>query len=276
MTRRAVQCGTYSGYRTHLAKQQTPCEPCRDACRDYSRKLREGRPRRLVDAAPSRDRVRAWMADGATLVTIAEALGVGRATLDNIANGRTLKVTRHVADAIARDAEPDFGEYIPAAGTHRRLMALNAMGWSSREVSRRLGHEQKWAARVMQSKRVSRKTAADVAAIYDELSMTPGPSGWAAARARKAGAVPPLGWDDAHIDDPSAWADMGADEDDEPDPVVVDRLLAGHMTWRDAAYADRLEAARRVIGRPGGPKFCEAGLGLNSSTIARIRQEAAA
>lgn len=281
MTRRAVQCGTHSGYNTHRHRGETPCDPCRAANTAYHREHYRRNRARLVPADNARARIAYLEQQGFTLLAIAEAADLGAPHLRRIARGQTRSLTRAV-EARILDADPDPRpaddprRMVPAAGTARRIAALRAMGWTLDHLAGRLGVKlQQLHAIETRRKRVTTRTAAAVEALYDELAMRPGPSQRLRIRARNAGAVTPLGWSE-DIDDPAALADMGGDGDDAPDPVVVDRLIAGAMPWRDAAYVDRLEAARRVIGRPGGPKFCEVGLGLNSSTIARIRQEAAA
>lgn len=94
----------------------------------------------------------------------------------------------------------------PSIGTARRLQALAVMGWTTSELAPRLGtHEDmvhQWRGRV--GGRVWLATAERVAAVYDDLSMTRGPSARLHAHALRQGWVPPLAWDDDTIDNPDA------------------------------------------------------------------------
>ena len=79
------------------------------------------------------------------------------------------------------------------------------MGWPCREVARRVGTGQPTLAPLcMPHRRPSYALVRKVAAVYDELCMTPGPSKIAAAKARHMGFAPPLAWDETTIDDPTA------------------------------------------------------------------------
>lgn len=39
-----AQCGSYGGYQAHTSKKETPCEPCREANREYMRAYRAANP----------------------------------------------------------------------------------------------------------------------------------------------------------------------------------------------------------------------------------------
>lgn len=96
---------------------------------------------------------------------------------------------------------------IDATGTVRRLRALNALGWTCAALAAHDGTTTQAALQqVMKHERPTTyvTTATRVARLYDQLSMTPGPSPLAAARARAKGWAPPLAWDDQDLDDPTA------------------------------------------------------------------------
>lgn len=93
---------------------------------------------------------------------------------------------------------------VPVIGLQRRLEALMAMGWPRHEISRRMGytpHSNMWLGR---RDGVLRSTYAKVTAVYDELSMIPGPSRWTRSFALSRGYAPPLAWSEESIDDPAA------------------------------------------------------------------------
>lgn len=93
---------------------------------------------------------------------------------------------------------------VDATGTRRRIQALAAIGWSLAEQSRRLGMERSAAHAMTTRAWVTVETAAKVAALYDELAMTPGTSTRARCDARRRGWPVPLAWDEEDLDDPAA------------------------------------------------------------------------
>lgn len=93
---------------------------------------------------------------------------------------------------------------IPAIGTVRRIQALVRMGWPMPVLSERLGAATPQTIQNLARKpraRIRVATAQKIAALYDELAMTPGPSRVSATRARNRGWPAPLAWDD--IDNPN-------------------------------------------------------------------------
>lgn len=96
---------------------------------------------------------------------------------------------------------------VDVTGTRRRLRALLAIGHSHSEMACRLGTTAQRLNVVVHDTgpgTVTRRTAAGVRALYDQLWDVPGSSARARAVASTRGWVPPLGWDDDDIDDPAA------------------------------------------------------------------------
>ena len=97
---------------------------------------------------------------------------------------------------------------VDATGTRRRVQALVRIGWSLKELADRLGTRFQNVHDLTVRAKVRRATAAKVAALYDELSMIPGPSVKSKQYAIRRGWPPPLSWDDdpgpGGIDDPAA------------------------------------------------------------------------
>lgn len=95
---------------------------------------------------------------------------------------------------------------VDATGVRRRLQALMAIGWPSRELARRLGRDSGALGRILWTasphRRVTRELHADVNALYDQLWDQAGPSLESRRRAAARGWPPPLFWDDMLIDNP--------------------------------------------------------------------------
>ena len=134
-----------------------------------------------------------------------------------------------------------------AIGSLRRVRALMRLGWSREHIAAAAGY-----ATIGTINRLPYRTWVDVdtarriAAVYNHLSMRIGPSTRTSAAAERAGWMPPLWWDDDTIDDPHA-VPRTSETTDAPDPVVVERILAGD--WRLAANrAERLAVVARWTG----------------------------
>jgi hypothetical protein len=103
------------------------------------------------------------------------------------------------------------GRLIDPTGTHRRIRALNWLGWTWQEIAAACGKSSKeWVGELLKSQRVHSDTATAVARAYGAMSMT-APEGPQRARVRSAaekrGYAPPLAWHD--IDDPDEQPDTG-------------------------------------------------------------------
>lgn len=90
-------------------------------------------------------------------------------------------------------------------GTARRLRALQRMGYSIRDLAARLNTQYPQIRQLLRGEnRVHVDTRARVTNLYNQLSMTPGPSQRSRAHATRNGWAPPLAWDDDQIDNPTA------------------------------------------------------------------------
>lgn len=120
-----------------------------------------------------------------------------------------------------REANSGEKVLIDVTGTKRRLQALQAMGWTSRNIAERYGDLRidRWGAGrgtttvsaitvYMTRTWIQPETAARLAGVYDELSMKQPPDLPGNRQVRKRslekGWAPPLAWDDEAIDDPDA------------------------------------------------------------------------
>lgn len=116
---------------------------------------------------------------------------------------------------------PGDADRVPAIGAVRRLQALCTMGWSADEIAKllgmpRAGSHVRTMMRASQSTIYARTDRA-IRALYDEISMKPGPSDAARQLATMRRWAPPLAWDD----DPECSCDEFIEHDccciDNPD-----------------------------------------------------------
>jgi DNA-binding CsgD family transcriptional regulator len=243
--------GTESGYTQHRKAGVPVCEPCRDAHREYTRayRARQARPALRVSPQQARRHIIRLVEQGCPLYVIADQAGVNQRTVADIAADGRAFIYRHTEQAILA-VDGGHGHIIPAIGTHRRIQALMAIGYPFADIAKRLGVHHDRIRQYLIQEAIYTRTAARIARMYDELSMTPGPSRRARSIAARRGYLPPLAWDDDTIDDPAAWASPGEDDDDMPDPVVVERLASG-ADWKalGANRAERLDAAALMLRR---------------------------
>lgn len=274
---------------------------CRCGGCSAARSARDGRRKKLkaygrydnglVDAEPVREHILELAEFGVGYKRIAAVSGVGVTAVRNLVWGRQdpgprkgelqKRVKRETAEAILAvrlDVEnlADGGK-MPARGTHRRLQALVARGWSMSKLADRLGMERSNFGLLMQRDQVIARTHREVAALFDELwDELPPREAWrdkiaysrAVGYAKTRRWLPPLAWDDIDRDEEPPVVD---EEGDDVDPVAVDLACAGESI--------RLSVAER---RAAVTQLTEAGyadgviadrLRLNVRSVLRIRQE---
>lgn len=100
--------------------------------------------------------------------------------------------------------------YVDATPTHRRLHALQALGWRYIDIDREMGHltSDPGSTRThnyVHQSRIHLDNARLVAEVYDRLCMTLGPSARLRTLAIKKGWAPPLAWSDSTLDDPRGF-----------------------------------------------------------------------
>lgn len=209
------------------ASRRGMCSACYETYR--SRQTAYGRWESLrVDAGPAREHVTRLLDAGLGARRIAELAGTRRANIQALINGRpdrgagpSKQIARDIAARIVAIPTPTAvheiaaaGTRVPPVGTTRRLRALVAIGWPQSTLCHRLGITPSNGTRLFHSGGgwVTARTARDVAALFDELQLTPGPSAAARRRAERLGWALPLAWDEDSIDDPHAVPDSGANE----------------------------------------------------------------
>ena len=182
----------------------------------------------FVEAAAVRRHVESLRDAGLGMRRIAELSGVDRSTLHSLIIGRTERgwppskrislgnATKLLSVSMETGRlQVAGGSLVEMIGTTRRLRALVAIGYTQTDLCARLGITDANGTGLFTGSRRSRvrvATACQVAGLYDELSMTPGPSDYARNRAHRKGWMPPLAWDDDTIDSPEAQPNPGHEE----------------------------------------------------------------
>lgn len=144
-------------------------------------------------------------AAGVTLARMAERSGVSAQVIWRYRNNpHGWGVDTHVlaVEGLAAFADELVGP--PLVGARRRVGALMRMGYTDAYLSGRLGFRALNLSANGRRAGLSWEEYDKVVALYDELSMTPGPSVQARKQAANAGHAPPLAWDDDTIDRPEA------------------------------------------------------------------------
>lgn len=203
------------------------CRACSAANRDAENRRNRlrayGQWQPYVDAAPARRHVRQLADCGIGWKQVAALSGVSTGALSKLLYGgpgsrpptqriRPETAARILAVQPSADGLADRA-LVPAIGTHRRLRALVAVGWSQARLGARLGILRGNFGQMMVRPQVTAATARAVRDLYDELwNQPPAEDGHrakiSAARARNharaQGWPPPAAWDDDRIDDPDA------------------------------------------------------------------------
>lgn len=243
----------------------------------YAKRWRYDRARgitRLVDATPTVEHLKALFALGVSLRGAAAAAGVTPTVLSRLMHGQTKvnrvterKVLAVTFESILNRENPDG--FVPAIGARRRIRALLRMGWRHEDLSA-AGVARSAVLLHQRGGWITRASHDAVAAAFERLCMTPGPSARTAGRAAKLGYAPPLAWDD--IDDPRLHPELGDSLEEEfVDESAVQRALAGDRV--QLTEAERTEAVRRLTARGRSDEEIAARLHLSSRTILRIRKE---
>lgn len=160
---------------------------------------------------------------------------------------------------------------IPSLGTARRLRALAAIGWPRREIAARLGYGKQMVGHLERPLRahVTVRTAAKVAALYNELQGITGPCTRTRLKAAALGYWAPPLWVD--IDDP---ADDPGSADEESDVVAVERACRLGVERFDLAAVDYQEVKRRLLVSTLSAHEVASLLNVNVRTVDRWRASA--
>lgn len=269
---------------TNLAyvRDRCGCCACREAHRVYSQGLRKrhvyGRfEAEWVDAADTVGaHVEALLATGWTVTGIMRAAGAGRRSIPvpqpyGRSSPSATTIRRDIADRILAIApNPPPVRSVDATGTRRRLQALAALGWPLDAIAERCGVNRRTLSRALADTTVTVTLAARVAAAYDQLSMTRGPSAGTRGRAARRGWAPPLAWDDETIDDPATQPCGLPSRGDRQlvDDVAVDRFLAGNPV--SLTRPERAAVAARLAGQGHSVHAVARRLGTGAATVRNL------
>ena len=242
------------------------------------RRDRAGGKSRYVDAEPTRARLAELAAAKVPLRAMSRACGLSGSGVKAILAGRREHVQQSSADRVERlslrriYAEQTTG-HVPRIGAARRVQALLAIGWSHRDLA---------AAGVPNTPNllatgghlVTVKRWREVRDLYDRLSMTPGPSPRTRGWAKSVGYAPPLAWDDACIDDPSAHPQGEASKGAGAhviDMVAVRRTIDS-LDGPPLTSGERREVARAMAATGASDRVIGHRLGVADRTVLRWRR----
>ncbi|HET7326973.1 MAG TPA: hypothetical protein VFJ14_06755 [Nocardioidaceae bacterium] len=240
--------GTNAGYLAHWHDHEPVCDAC-DVARFRFRKRvhleRLSGVQMLYTAEEVRTLLRPWLAMGITPTAIATAAG-----MDTQRGGRIASVLREngivrrgTFQRLAAITEDDFADGAPilAALTQQRIFSLMAAGHRLNAMP--INNNGHWRTR----ERLNIGTARAIRDYYRAHEAKVGPDRHTMTRARNAGHLPPLAWDDPGT---LAWPnpDKRTHARRRPPTVVLDeavvaRILAGESIR--ATKAERDEAMRR-------------------------------
>lgn len=195
------------------------CRSCYDKRRDYA--IFTGQwdaMTRFADAQPVREHLHKLLTAGLSQRRISELSGMPRRALNRFASGRRdrgkpdARISKKYAKGIMSIAIP-VGEdlrdvvnpyqYIDSIGTLRRMRALVAFGYTRSQLAEMLNVTSHNGIQAMlrdETLHVTAQRAKEVAALYDKLKDTPGPSSRACFEGRTKGWELPWEWDDDEID----------------------------------------------------------------------------
>lgn len=278
-------------YRSH----KCACPDCRVAnrgrCYEYKKLLAYGRPTSTtVDAREVQTHLGELMKAGMTPAAIAAAAGIDLSTVRNILGRRTprkrsapMRIFPATAEkllAVAADlvVVPD-GHWVDSRGARRRLQALALNGWAIRYLADRCNLDRHCLDRALASHYISSSTNRAIVALFDELWDKTPPADTPAQRAartmitrraRVAGWLPALAWDDIDLDD--APADVSAE-------VVVDEVAVELALRGERVALNKFERQIVIDQAPAAGLFDSAIapiVGITPRHIVRLRSHDAA
>ncbi|EGD23944.1 helix-turn-helix domain-containing protein [Prescottella equi] len=209
----------------------------------------------LVDAGPVRAHVLELLGFGMNPRMIAWQAGVPDTTVRSIRDGVHQQTRVWVAERLTR-VQPlphPNQRTVLTIGALRRTRALQALGWSARDIGDRIGMEATALTALQRRTRIDNATWARIRDVYEALSATPGPSKIARASAARKGWLNPFEWEGYNIDDPRVTPPRSARTTADRSGARADRLgQVAELTAQGmsaSAIADQLGVSERQIQR---------------------------
>ncbi|NKR24045.1 hypothetical protein GS479_01435 [Rhodococcus hoagii] len=209
----------------------------------------------LVDAGPVRAHVLELLSFGMNPRMIAWQAGVPDTTVRSIRDGVHQQTRVWVAERLTR-VQPlphPNQRTVLTIGALRRTRALQALGWSARDIGDRIGMEATALTALQRRTRIDYATWARIRDVYEALSATPGPSKIARASAARKGWLNPFEWEGYDIDDPRVTPPRSARTTADRSGARADRLeQVAELTAQGmsaGAIADQLGVSERQIQR---------------------------
>ncbi len=209
----------------------------------------------LVDAGPVRAHVLELLGYGMNPRMIAWQAGVPDTTVRFIRDGVHQQTRVWVAERLTR-VQPlphPNQRTVLTIGALRRTRALQALGWSVRDIGDRIGMEATALTAMQRRTRIDYRTWARIRDVYEALSATPGPSKIARASAARKGWLNPFEWEGYDIDDPRVTPPRSARTTADRSGARADRLgQVAELTAQGlsaGAIADQLGVSERQIQR---------------------------
>lgn len=157
-------------------------------------------------------------------------------------------------------------ERVPAYGMHRRIQALQALGWSQAQIGEAAGLSRQAISKLTKGEKARKFSIGRIERAYNQLSTKTPPPSTAASRARAFAAAhgwaPPLAWN--NIDDPAdkpdlSWAQTVVKQPRKrgvhSDPCLMHGCPKGR--WRANLCATHLRERQHEINECGHP-LCKA------------------
>lgn len=234
--------------------------------------------KRYVDAEPTREKLQGFIDASVPLKTLSRATGISDTGISNIVAGRNARVQRATAERVDQlklaDIYSQAEGMVPRVGAVRRVAALLALGHNHAAIAA-AGARDTSMLLYSPGELITVGRWQQVRDAYDKLSMTPGDSLLTRQRAERRGLAPPLAWDEADIDDPSAKPRhrMPAGESNVVDIVAVQRAIASQRPDTDLTKAERLEVVRAMASTGASDHEISLHAGVSDRTVLRDRTE---
>lgn len=193
---------------------------------------------------------------GLPMRSVARATGFHQETILEMVRGKrwatVLTRNRAVLLAVTHQPTPEQG-WVLTIGATRRLRALAAIGWTVTTLAAHTPLSAGVLEELMRARQVTTtyENWAAVAALFELLSGTPGPSKLARSRALAKGWNAPLDWEDIDINDPRVMP-QETEQEPKPDKKAIKRdrreqvraLSGGNLTVQQ--IADRVGVSERT------------------------------